>query len=114
MGLHGDGESHSLLSNNYQAEKQFYLDQAKQLNHNFNIMYLDYFFFFLMSRLTSFQGEPYVDDIYNDYFMPLHLVHIRLGGSSRFHRRMRASGNRGPSDKAPTCSSRCWSDLWPE
>ena len=43
-----------------------------------------------MSRLTSFQGEPYVDDIYDDYFMPLHLVHIRLGGSSRFRLSLRS------------------------
>ena len=29
-----------------------------------------FFFFFFLSRLTSFQGEPYVDGIYDVYYVP--------------------------------------------
>jgi hypothetical protein len=37
----------------------------------------DFFFFFLMSRLTSFQGEPYVDDAYDVCYSPHATQHMR-------------------------------------
>ena len=62
-----------------------------------------------MSRLTSFQGEPYVDD-----YIRLSLcatcvqrTEIRLGGPNRIRRPVGTSGGGGLSDSAPMSSNEC-------